>query len=1539
MLSITKSGNSTVFQDPQKSFYLIVNKPFTFEISGSSLLVHLPDQAGTKVFSLSDIVLQSGTNLATSSISTIVGELIFLMPAGAVVAGGNGNVIVDAVPINGSSNAVSSDGVADAINDLKGGVSASGDTLSKLYNLITSISTLLTSNDVNFDTLQEVVNAIKTDEGLITSLTTNKVNVSDIVNVLTTTATGKVADARTVKALKDITDGIAANIGILTGLTTTDKTSLVNAINEIKALVGTGGGAVDLTNYYTKAQADTNDATVISTIKGGVPVAGDNLSKLYNLITAINTLLTSNDVNLDTLQEVINTIKSDEGLISSLTTNKVNVSDIVNVLTTTATGKVLDARQGKALNDLITAISSSVGTLSGLTTTVKSSLVAAINELKTLIGTGGTGGSTTYTNPATGSFARSITSRLAEELWVEDFRDADDTDADVWEKAIAAMQSAIRPLYAGPKTYTFNRTIIVSGSYWEVIGNHTVISGNIPGFGKINTTTAPDLTYPTTTDPAVLRGSAFYFISLIYYSRFQNITFSNFRFCLSFYSSHNTPIFENVSFMGCNVGVICYQGSQNHYYKDCDQIDTGVMHVSSAVCFPQDHPLANGDNYFSDGLQIDNPIKAFSRALIQPAFDAWFIASIFRPTVPSYTTGSITTYPWDDTHNYSQPTGRVLFIPMRKDRNLFGLTFKILTAIARLQRGFAFVNGNITALTIGPVQAEGVYDGAESPTTPFFTFGGCDNGTIDMTHVNGSLLGGTNPYIVWTNKGHASGDRNIDYVNSPYQDTKLFNKLKQAQITNYGAPWVVAGVDVLKVKEYYEYLGGTGYGMPTPTTLDLYCDDKIDNIELFSKIQAGDLIRLGNNVIKLPVGYSGTNRIRFSFPDGFLPPQPTNTFEDQSAGVYRSRFNHTSDAEVYVKNIKDYPYRRRVVIGSANNGSFTITGILDNNSPVFLPKNLSLLVTDVIVGDGQTALTLTGATFAVSGNNLVVTLAGTDFTTYAGKTAFIFGNHAYETASQSTADTAISAINTRYQPETQAYLARVIAAGGTIDAFTLQHIDKFIWTGKRDGWLPLIDIWTPYGNNLAASLVKLVANATGITSVTNNNFVAADYTQERGFGVAGGNSTKYLSTGFTPSTLFASNNLSFGTFVTDDTGMGNYHFGLTPATGTTTMFVSATEAGYFGAYYQQLRSGLGMKSASFTTSEQNVVFEGTSVRTSTSNIGTGIAINTELNIFRTGFLGALSFSGGKLGFAFWGAGLTNVQLRSLNVAVINLQIATRKYAPQLGVRLASFGDSIVSGGGITASSRMANIIARELGWSELNCGAATSELRQTTNAATGGFQRYTELLALPIGMVLSIYGTNDQRIGDVAVNGNSTLVSDFVTKYNTMVAAWKAAGLKVVIVSCPYTTDSNDTKQQLWVAGCASVAKTNTVPFLDAYNLMKDTGSTATYLADTVHPNAAGNLLIAQGVLQCMKGQLLRNPTLDFPSIAAGTSSDLTVTVYNAVAGMQVELGLPSTFPAGLVATAFVSANDTVIVRLTNITASAIDPVSAQYKVTVYTNY
>lgn len=80
---------------------------------------------------------------------------------------------------------------------------------------------------------------------------------------------------------------------------------------------------------------------------------------------------------------------------------------------------------------------------------------------------------------------------------------------------------------------------------------------------------------------------------------------------------------------------------------------------------------------------------------------------------------------------------------------------------------------------------------------------------------------------------------------------------------------------------------------------------------------------------------------------------------------------------------------------------------------------------------------------------------------------------------------------------------------------------------------------------------------------------------------------------------------------------------------------------------------------------------------------------------------------------------------------------------------------------------------------------------------------------------------------------------------------------------------------------------------------------------------------------------LRKSAALNFGSIAAAAQADLTIAVPGAIIGNPVALGLPAAPTAGIIFMAFVSADGTVTVRATNITAAPVDPASATYNVTV----
>lgn len=87
--------------------------------------------------------------------------------------------------------------------------------------------------------------------------------------------------------------------------------------------------------------------------------------------------------------------------------------------------------------------------------------------------------------------------------------------------------------------------------------------------------------------------------------------------------------------------------------------------------------------------------------------------------------------------------------------------------------------------------------------------------------------------------------------------------------------------------------------------------------------------------------------------------------------------------------------------------------------------------------------------------------------------------------------------------------------------------------------------------------------------------------------------------------------------------------------------------------------------------------------------------------------------------------------------------------------------------------------------------------------------------------------------------------------------------------------------------------------------------------------------------MESNKRAILGSASLDFGSIAASGTGELTITVPGVAAGDIVALGAPAALTAGLVATAYASAADTVTVRVLNTTVAAVDAPAQTWKVAV----
>lgn len=116
----------------------------------------------------------------------------------------------------------------------------------------------------------------------------------------------------------------------------------------------------------------------------------------------------------------------------------------------------------------------------------------------------------------------------------------------------------------------------------------------------------------------------------------------------------------------------------------------------------------------------------------------------------------------------------------------------------------------------------------------------------------------------------------------------------------------------------------------------------------------------------------------------------------------------------------------------------------------------------------------------------------------------------------------------------------------------------------------------------------------------------------------------------------------------------------------------------------------------------------------------------------------------------------------------------------------------------------------------------------------------------------------------------------------------------------------------------------------DLQNLQGGTTNEYYHLTSAHHSGLTGSNLTT-----LHKHWLSGSATLDFPSIAASSIETLTITVTGATVGDTVFIGAPSGIETGLIWSAFVSASDTVTLRLFNTTVGAIDPVSATWKVKV----
>jgi hypothetical protein len=145
-----------------------------------------------------------------------------------------------------------------------------------------------------------------------------------------------------------------ANIGSLTNgwkKETADLTAVNSRLDAVEA------------NKASVSDVTAGDAAVIAQLTGTAPINAGTLGKLYTMLQGLQALINGDDLNLDSIKELADAIKAEQGTIDALTGSKLNKTDVYNALDYVIAGKALDARQGKALNDLITVNATAIANL------------------------------------------------------------------------------------------------------------------------------------------------------------------------------------------------------------------------------------------------------------------------------------------------------------------------------------------------------------------------------------------------------------------------------------------------------------------------------------------------------------------------------------------------------------------------------------------------------------------------------------------------------------------------------------------------------------------------------------------------------------------------------------------------------------------------------------------------------------------------------------------------------------------------------------------------------------------------------------------------------------------------------------------------------------------------------------------------------------------------------------------------------------------------------------------------------------------------
>jgi lysophospholipase L1-like esterase len=532
------------------------------------------------------------------------------------------------------------------------------------------------------------------------------------------------------------------------------------------------------------------------------------------------------------------------------------------------------------------------------------------------------------------------------------------------------------------------------------------------------------------------------------------------------------------------------------------------------------------------------------------------------------------------------------------------------------------------------------------------------------------------------------------------------------------------------------------------------------------------------------------------------------------------------------------------------------------------------------------------------------------------------------------------------QIETAEYLGRLKAGGFSIDANHINANDALVVKAKskENWWSSVVEIGTLCGTSLGAASIKL-KKAAGAPEITWHNLTEDDYSPSVGVD-PGSSSNKYGDLGFQLTNVgLAYNNLSLAVGLPFANKNQIPGFGAVISNIPDTIATGDANAniGFNGA------TPLMGQALTFDKNERVTVVNSSPQGLSHYSCGVEM-MNERTPVTSKDISGNMCILKGKnsggefpyfnsLGIYVVGASLTVAQRKQMSIDLLEFMLETKRL-PNNKPTIVFFGDSISQGGTHSGTKGGFQEISQKLGYFDINIGRGSTKFNLIDTTATlqtlpSGYGRYPDLFKLSPDIIHIMYGTNDiggdNNAGGVADPGILTSMTNNLTG---MVQDMKRKGIKIIVSSPPWRS-TNTSKVEAYVKAQSDVCVANLIPFVDMYNLFLDTGNPSSFFPDGLHLNVAGyRLMIDHLMKMILSNSIYRTPTLDFTSIAAGSSGTQTLTMYTARAGQEVVV-TPRVPTPGIQYMGYVTADDIVTVKLTNTTGAAIDPAAQEIRVTV----